>query len=297
MGKMRVVVRLMGGLGNQMFQYAAALKIASDLDAKLEVDTSLLSDSGIGKGQRSFELSDLFCGPFIEADALSCARLYPVTSKIEDRILSRIIRVFFPGDLWLQKGHCRFTRFVPSSSLVGVIGRFQSEKYFESEIENVRHCFAYKLELSKKADKILRLAKESTSVAVHVRRGDYVTDPVYSKSLGFVGEDYLINAMNLVRVKLGVEPRFFVFSDDHNWCHEFFGESATIMTKSYLSNAAHSDFMLMSNFCNIIISNSTFAWWAAKLAEPNVSMIVAPKRWAADGDFDENVIPKSWLSI
>lgn len=295
----KVIVRPMGGLGNQMFQYAAAISLASSWNAHVEVDTSLLNQKvSIGdEVLRDFELGELFKGPFKYSSVITSARLYPASNKIYHRIFSKLMRLILPGELRIQEEHYPIRTSSPSASVVGLVGRFQSQGYFENAESKVRGAFQFKSDLPASAWSLIDLAAMPTTVAIHVRRGDYVSHPVYSKILGFVGEDYLVAAMELAKNRIGDNVRFVVFSDDHEWCKSFFPSDVRVITESFLPNPAHSDFMLLSQFRNIIISNSTFAWWAAKLAEPNASLIIAPKRWSAAGASDANIIPATWLSL
>lgn len=295
----KVIVRLMGGLGNQMFQYAAAMSIAIEWNAQLEVDLSLLNNKVSSRDEilRDFELGELFVGPFNRSSMFSSSRLYPATNLIHHRIYSKVIRSFLPGDLRIQEEHYPIIKSSPSASVVGLVGRFQSQRYFQNAENEVQSAFQFKKRLPASAQSLINLAAMPTTVAIHVRRGDYVSHPVYSKTLGFVGNEYLVTAMELAKKRIGNDVRFVVFSDDQEWCKSFFPSDVQVITESFLPNPAHSDFMLLSKFRNIIISNSTFAWWAAKLAEPQASLIVAPKRWSASGASDPHILPSTWLSL
>jgi hypothetical protein len=286
-------------MGNQMFQYAAAAGYAQKWNAKVELDTSLLATRSKSENavHRDFELASLFSGPFNHANHLTCSKLYPRTELTRDRILSKLMRSLAPGELRIQEGFLPLHDGAPAKKLVGLVGRFQSQEYFKGFEQQVREAFQFKLEWPEESLWLRELARQNTTIGIHVRRGDYVSHPVYSKTLGFVGEDYLTKSMRLAEERLGTKPTFLVFSDDHEWCESFFGKDVQIVKHSFFMNPAHSDFMLLTQFQNLIISNSTFAWWAAKLSEPRSSLIIAPKKWAAAGAFDKSIVPDNWLSL
>ena len=299
--KSLLVVRLMGGLGNQMFQCAAGIALSQKMGRQLLLDVSLLGENS-GRSVhdiiRDFELSELFHGPFHFASRLQTDRLYPVNARLWSRLTSFVLRRFRPAKLHIQDGNCWMD--VPDSELdlIGIVGRFQDAEYFDFAFDHILEAFRFKPSLSEKGRKLSTLWSGSggSFVAVHVRRGDYVTHPVYSKTIGFVGKDYIDRALEHFRQEVH-SPRFVFFSDDPEWCEKHYGSVGTIHRTAFCENHAHSDFMLLTVFRNVIIANSTFSWWAGKFAEMNnCAKVVAPKRWtiSISGDHNPAQNCKSW---
>lgn len=294
----KVIVRLMGGLGNQMFQFAAGYHYALKFDRKLYIDTSLLGQTPAHplEVQRDFELRHLFSGSFDAAPKKLTDHLYPQSKKIAHRLSSKIKRIMQPGDVLLQEDH-NFIELVNSEKeIVGLVGRFQNEIYFKDSLDYILDEFHFKKELSDLSAQLIEQISDRKSVVIHVRRGDYITHPTYSQTIGFVGENYLIRAMEYFKQCINC-PRFFVFSDDPTWCISFFGEQATIVRETYLNNPAHSDFQLMTRAKNLIISNSTFGWWCGRIAESKGARIVAPRKWSVSASASDKIVPNRWSKI
>ncbi len=299
MSEKKIIIRLAGGMGNQMFQYAAALSLSTDMGATLLIDTSLLGKEtrGYDDTVRHFELAQLFKGPFKKADFWDCTALYPLSSSFFHRLAHKLLGGFVKAELIVQRSYDKIELTPGRMNLMGIVGRFQSQDYFKNHEAKVLDAFRIKLPDSEKLRVLLETIRSESTVGIHVRRGDYVTHPGYSKSIGFVGESYLNAAMSYATEKLETKPKFVVVSDDHDWCRSFFGEDVFIVSETFLPNPAHSDFLILSNFRNLIISNSTFAWWAAKIGEANSQLIIAPKKWAKSGSFDQRIIPENWIAL
>jgi hypothetical protein len=228
---------LQGGLGNQMFQYAAGLGVARRLNEPLEINNSFYNQHK----QRQYELN---CFP---VSAL-------VTQNVSDSI---------------QENGFRFQEISQSGMMVGY---WQSEKYFEHIVDEIRKEFT-----------LPKHTIDADMVAVSVRRGDYL-------SLGDVfhnlDEEYYREAREVFP-----DATFVVFSDDPEWCEQNLNW-ADIVVKG---NPAIVDLALLSSFKNHIIANSSFAWWGAWLA--NGDTVVAPKNWFTNGLDTTDLIPNRWIRI
>lgn len=298
-----VVIRLMGGLGNQMFQYATGVAISEKFGRTLLIDTSLLGktkDVTAHAVIRDFELSEMFEGPFRFASNRRIRQLYPLGPSLRSRLFSLWSRCWNAGSLFCQRGHDWIEVEDSHHETIGLVGRFQTERYFSDHFQEVFRAFRFRKVLSEEGSALVEKWSNSIDfVGVHVRRGDYVTHPVYSKTLGFVGKEYLAKAMRYFKER-NDSVRFVFFSDDPDWCRDNFGAEAMVMQRSFSNIHSHSDFMLLSSFRGLIISNSTFGWWAGKFAEYERSaVVVAPKKWViAQSDSDErHRIPDTWVQL
>lgn len=295
----KVVLRPAGGLGNQLFQLSAGLRFVKAWGGNLMLDTSLLgsTESDIDE-VRYFELENLFEMDFPRASPWDIRKLYPATNGFVERLLSRVSREVSPGDLRVNWSGDDVDLSPPTSSVVGIVGRYQSNELVESVIERLPSGREFKPKLNSSG---LELAKEIESnalaVAIHVRRGDYVNHPLYREKLGFVGEKYLERAMERIALELNANPKFYVFTNDSDWCRGFFNTDVSIVNESFCAEHAHSDFILMTKFRNHIISNSTFSWWAARLSAHESPNVIMPTPWALCDSFESNLVVKGWIRV
>ena len=273
-----VIVRLMGGLGNQMFQYAAARATSLRTGSPLKVDLSWFDDEGSRvTPRRVYELE-----PFgLSIELASEAEL---ARTLRRRILRRRPRILVDPTL-------RFDPRVLEAGDVRLIGYWQSEKYFADHADTIRRDFALRTVDAVFEDR----AASVESVSVHVRRGDYASDSSLGSELGVLPLAYYEAAIERIQQSLS-EPEFFVFSNDPEWCAENLRIDAphTFVTRG----RSHDDLRLMSMCRHHVVANSSFSWWGAWLRERPDTIVVAPQRWFLTPRFDtRDVIPERWLRI
>lgn len=175
-------------------------------------------------------------------------------------------------------------------------GYWQSYKYFSTIAEVIRESFCVDLDFNGNFQTLLSLIRSTNSVMINVRRGDYLDKLDYH---GVVDENYLYESMALIEKRI-CEPHFFVFSDDIFWCRMKIkaDKNVVFVDESYYDHKFQSYFKLMSNCRHFIISNSTFCWWAAWLADAPEKTVIAPEKWFATDTLNaEDLIPKEWISI
>ena len=142
----------------------------------------------------------------------------------------------------------------------------------------------------------LYLIKNNNSVAVHIRRGDYLSNPKARYFHGILGQDYYKKSITYIRKKLK-KPSFFIFSDDIHLVKKTF---PFFNNKNYTfinTNSAMNDLYLMKNCKHFIIANSTFSWWGAWLSTNKSKIICSPKKWSRSKSAQTDIIPKSWIRI
>jgi hypothetical protein len=178
-----------------------------------------------------------------------------------------------------------------------LIGYFQSYKYFE-DIRGRLLKEVFPVSGFTDADKhVLNLMRSCESAFVHVRRGDYVTLPAASAHHGTCSKDYYAAAFARIAERVR-NPVAFVFSDDPKWAAEnirFAGD--TVYVNHNGANNAPSDLALMSSARHAIIANSSLSWWGAWLGSGDDRIVVAPKRWFADGRATPDLIPEKWYRL
>jgi hypothetical protein len=177
-------------------------------------------------------------------------------------------------------------------------GYWQSERYFSGIRDILVKDLTISQPLSGANLEIAKRIQIGNSVSVHVRRGDYVTDPRTAQVHNVCGLDYYQRAMSLMTEKLKT-PNFYVFSDDINWAKVNIGlkDNVVYVDNNTIENG-HEDLRLMSLCAHNIIANSSLSWWGAWLNNNESKLVVAPKKWfATDDKSEQDIVPLNWLRI
>jgi hypothetical protein len=296
-----IVVQLLGGMGNQMFQYAVGRHLAVKNKAELKVDTSILLDHrpGVHVVNRHYDL-DVFQPSLSIATSWDVWRYNWHGLGLAGKVAGRVHQLIVGNPTTREKSF----EFDPSIlSLTGEIylaGLWQSYRYFREIKGIIRADFKLRFPLEGNAA-VLQLKIESChAVCINVRRGDYVTDPPTAQSLGFVGLDYYSNAVATLRAKRE-ELKYFVFSDEVEWCQQnfqFLGENVTFVGHEYAGPKFSWYLELMQSCKYFVIPNSTFAWWGAWLSRSPEKTVIVPRRWFRHGKTSDNdLIPPDWIRI
>jgi len=289
--KRAVVAGLSGGLGNQMFQYAAARALSLRLGCPLHLDTSWY----LGRRDRFYALA-----PFaVTAPAIVGMGPFPDTVKrLESKIARRLARNRMGVPIFRE----RQPGFTPSfAGLTGPVyleGYWQSERYFAENRHVITGDFDLREGLPEKCRPFLDQIASSEAVCVHVRRGDYLTDPINSKVYESCGLDYYQNGLSVLEESVR-KPHCFVFSDDPGWVRANFGCRFPVTVVDINAGAeAHWDLHLMAACKHFIIANSSLSWWAAWLCRYPDKRVIAPSRWFRDRGIDTgDLIPGTWRRI
>lgn len=291
-----IIVRLYGGMGNQMFQYALGRALALKNKTTLGLDIYDLLDRTPRQGFtfREYDL-DLFS---IEAEMVSQKSLSfwhrSCGKGLAGVVLNKLRRNLFGG-----QGRERGFKFNPKVLDLGsgayLDGYWQNPKYFESIAGIIRKDFTLKNPLPENIKELKKEIESLNSVCVHVRRGDYVGNKFHD----VVNREYYNQAINILAKKINIE-HIYVFSDDIDWCKEnlSFSYTVTFVGKEYGGERASGHFELMKSCKHFIIANSSFSWWTAWLAENSEKVVIAPKVWFGDKSIDTSQrIPENWIRI
>jgi hypothetical protein len=277
-----ITVKLLGGLGNQMFQYAIGRHLAIKNNDRLILDlTDLLKRNDIEYTPRNFEL-DVF-------NIAYTAKILPGEfGSIKDRLtlkyLTRKVN---------ENGHKFDSNILSLKGNIYLNGYWQNEKYFNSVEDVIRKNFTLKPSALVNSEFLEKKISSVNSVSVHFRRGDYLTDPVASDFHGNLALEYYKKAI----IKIGesvISPHFFIFSDDINWVKKNFVIEQEHTFVSNDGNAAV-DMHLMSMCEHNITANSSFSWWGAWLNTYPNKIVIAPKKWI--NHIQTEVIPDRWVQI
>jgi len=293
-----VTVLLRGGLGNQMFQYAAGLAFAKREGTRLMLDTTFLNDRFPRPRftYRTYELHTFLIDPqFTRLSKMSSAVPVPGVWLGFDLAFA------VAGDVTGIRPMLRESRFdlAESSSGKNVIlwGFWQSEKYFMDAREEVRAAFRFRSPLTGDALRMADQIKRTNSVSLSVRRSDY-TKSFHVKQFGDTNLDYYRRAIDHIAQKVA-SPHFFIFSDDIAWCREHIKPPfPTVYVSDALRGSKWGFAMQLSSFCkHQIIANSTFWWWAAWLNDNPQKIVIAPKRWFNREAAGKDIVPSEWMSV
>ncbi|MEX2150245.1 MAG: alpha-1,2-fucosyltransferase [Steroidobacteraceae bacterium] len=288
-----ITVNLIGGLGNQMFQYAFGKALARRMGCELTFDVADFSWYAMHEGLQIDQLGAL-------VDRASDGALRRLLGwrhqtwarrlRLYKRLPSRhtVVEPFFQ--------YCSACAQSPDGSYL--VGYWHSYRYFSDCARDVRTDFGSgDVDLSAFGS-LLEQITTSESVAIHVRRGDYVSTTRGKRVLGPCSAEYYASAIALMR-SIVPNAKFFVFSDEP----ESVASEKLIVEPHILVNVrprppAFAELRLMTKCKHFIIANSSFSWWAAWLASYPTKVVMAPQHWFRDASLDvSDLFPADWLIV
>lgn len=291
-----VTVRLQGGMGNQMFQYAAGRCTAERLQAPLVLDLSWFQAvrKQPGVTQRTYAL-DVFK---IQAELQQRLDWISAAPHLVQRVAMSIRHRLGRDNVYRKVPDAFDPEFVRLRAPVTLEGYFQSELYFLPIAHEIRETFRRRGPITADSNGILHQIERATSVAVHVRRGDYVTNPAAAGFHGTCDLNYYSAALGHLASELG-DFRAFVFTDDPTWARENLNfDVETTVLPGPGARPDHEDLWLMAACHSFVIANSSFSWWGAWLGEQDGKRVVAPKRWFTDPAREsDSLVPTSWIRM
>jgi hypothetical protein len=279
--KRPVVVTLMGGLGNQLFQYAAARALADQINTNLFIDLSHYTS----EQERNYELGAYH----LRAEVLG--------TDFTSRLRKKVILKRLPG--FQEASFAYDSRVRDLGSGVWLKGYFQSEKYFILEEQRIKKDLTLKIQLSEQTQKLQKvLMADKNAVSLHVRRGDYVSNPSFNAFHGVTSIEYYERALNLV-AQTHPNLSIYIFSDDPVWVTQnmkFKYPQTVVQANS--ADRGFEDLHLMALCQHHILANSSFSWWGAWLARHSGQIVVAPKKWFQASNMDDrDLLPSNWIRI
>lgn len=259
-------IKIKGGLGNQMFQYAygRALELAGK---KIIFNTSFFNgDREKVDTARDFKLNNFN----IQTKAEFSEKKH-LFNDFKNKILVKI---------GLKKN-----------------GFWQNEKYFKNIENDIKKEFTLKNPPDEKFQDILQKIENTTSVSIHIRRGDYIENPKTNSYHGICDLEYYSQAIDTIKNQVN-NPSFFIFSDDIEWAKKNLITSYPTFWVSDLKGKDYEELYLMSLCKHSIIANSTFSWWAAWLNKNPNKIVIAPKQWLTNKTSNKiSILPKTWTQI
>lgn len=284
-----IIVRLQGGLGNQLFQYATSRRLAYARNADLVIDTSWFNTNHRNVTPRKYELLRYHINArVLSEEEIFCRPLF--TNRILQRLpLPR------PLALVREKRFCFDPKVLALQDGTYLVGYWQSAKYFEDIRDILLEELRPRESMSVLDAAVAKKIAETTSVSIHVRRGDYVSLPSAAQVHGVCPIDYYQSAVSSLQDRVR-DPTFFVFSDDPDWTKDNLRfDSPTVYVTHNGSDRAFQDLRLMSLCAHHIIANSSFSWWGAWLCENREQIVFAPAKWFTNGHNDtKDLFPDGW---
>lgn len=295
-----ITIQLLGGLGNQLFQYALGLKLSKFKNTTFKIDISHFSEprsvsyyKSIGI-VREYALSHFNVkGEY--ADKNEIERYF--SKKLIHRTIQKAIPYYKRKVIKERYFHFDSNIFKVSKDSY-LIGYWQSEKYFKDIEDIIRKNFTFKY-ISGNSGDLINKINNTNSVCVFVRRGEYVRVPHIGEKHGFCTLDYYKKAIDYISERVN-KPNFFVFSDDIPWCQKniVISQPCSVISHKYAGEQYVNYFYLMTLCKNFIISNSTYGWWAAWLNTNPDKIVIAPEKWFNNKSINtKDLIPESWVII
>lgn len=290
-----ICIRLEGGLGNQLFQYAAGRSLAIRHKTNLVLDISILKKIRKGITFREMELNHFkIVAEIADAKSIKYSQLFRYAPGATSFFTNW--RPFIENSLNFNSNFAN----LPNSTYL--VGYWQSFRYFDDIASLIYSELMPNRPMSVMSSALKSEMTEVNSVALHVRRGDYVTLKSANSMHGALSVSYYKIAIDDIQAKL-VNPVFYVFSDDPTWCRDNLPLplNSTLYVSHNVGGDSWQDLILMSHCQHTVIANSSFSWWAAWLADQRYGLenrlVYAPARWFVGTTHDtKDRFPCHWIT-
>jgi hypothetical protein len=298
-----LIIRITGGIGNQLFQYAFVRSLSIKLNKNFNLDLSWYRD------YHKFEKAD-------NQNAATKREYLLDKFNIKENLLNPVylsisFRLNNSSNFDKIKKYPPFRFFtyntiteldfdfnkIKNFNNVYLSGFWQKNNLFEEYRDILKEELTLKNNMSEKNTILLDKIKSSSSIAIHIRRGDLLSRPIAVAEQPSSSKQYYYNAINKIKWKVE-KPEVFVFSDDINWVKNNYKFD---IPTTYIDNEGpdFEHFKLMCNCKHQIIANSTFSWWAAWLNNYQEKIVISPKWWYRDPIKNESIIriPENWIIL
>ncbi|AYH06446.1 alpha-1,2-fucosyltransferase [Pectobacterium parmentieri] len=286
---MMIIVRLSGGLGNQLFQYAFGKSLAIEQGCELLLDLRLLERFPIHDGYILNKFN-------IEAEVAQEKNLLRFAEwklRVANKICNYINPLF---NVYTEKSFSYHELPKLANQDMLFQGYWQADKYFKRHRDKIKESLSFKKEFINVNNSLVIDIDSCNAVSLHIRRGDYLSNSDAAKIYYQCDMEYYRRAINYLKENTS-KPRFFVFSDDIKWCIENLSDLGELHYVSYSGSSAQSDMFLMTKCKHHIIANSTFSWWGAWLGHNSDAIVVAPKKWFKSKFSSRDLIAEKWIEL
>ncbi len=267
-----IIIKLQGALGNQLFQYAFG-RLFGILNKE---EVRFFFGNNKNDVQRKYTLEKFNVRLSLLTDDEAKNLGFGLASRAWRKITKNYHIGYEEGLLYTKKKYLE--------------GYFHSYKYLEPIRDILQTEITLREPIEKKYSEIIEKMKNTGSVALHVRRGDYVTNTTYSPC----GIEYYARALQMIKERVE-NPTVFLFSDDISWCQE---NIKTDIPITFMDNVDYEDFSLGTNCKHDIISNSSYSFWIAWLNKNPNKIVIAPKNWSRKYESEyRDMCPEDWIRI
>ncbi|MGE0567489.1 MAG: alpha-1,2-fucosyltransferase [Bacteroidia bacterium] len=284
-------IAIKGGLGNQLFQYALGIYLKEKYACNVHFDIRPLYSKQENLTPRTFELKKLFpemqfCSDFTNQLVHTC----------EDNIFARLFKKMTRELVGLN--YMSEDQFNHSQSLD------KKRYYFDGYWQDLRYAKCLLDELNKIAFNQLKdshyykeILQSDNNIGIHIRRGDYVSNPFINSYHGNCDLNYYQKALDYIQSKTASQ-RTFIFTDDVHWANENFGNNSAVSIVSQNVNNAITELFLLKSCSHLVLSNSSFSAWASYLNGNNEAIIIAPEQWTkAHKTVDLSIKKENWIVL
>ena len=265
-----IIIKTLGGLGNQLFQYVLAQKLIY-LGKEVKFDFSQIKENGIKN-----ELT-IFDNNLIEATSKEINELGDCKTDILHRI-KRKLKIYKKTHI-IESASYTFQPSIFELDNVYLYGYWQSDKYF-NDIENIiRNKLIFpKITEAHNIQYMNQIQNDNFSVSIHIRRGDYLSKQFVNQYGNICTDEYYDNAIAYIKAKIE-NPHFYIFSNDLEWAKNKYNTPEFTIISGNSGNISYRDMQLMSMCKHNIIANSSFSWWGAWLNNNPNKIVIAPNKW------------------
>lgn len=307
--KNTLVIYFQGGIGNQLFQFSMGYILSKKNNMKLKFCVE-----GYKNSERRFELNNfakikkfnffLIKNPSIKIKILRfiLRKFVSLLGKINKKdklfnIFNGQDKIFYPYQRIDEISPFTFNSHILKNKIKKnstIIGYYQSEKYFLDYRKEILKILKFPNNNSEQFKSHLEKINKSNSVAIHFRRGDYLSKEL-KNTHNVLSFDYYQRSIDLIKKKLK-KPNFFIFTDDMSYIKN---TNFIKKNKCFLINteSSYQDLHLMSKCKHFIIANSSFSWWGAWLSLNKKKIVCAPNIWTKTNISTNDLIPKNWIKI
>jgi hypothetical protein len=297
-----IIVKLTGGLGNQMFQYATGRRLAEKHSTILKLDVS---------GFEVYKLHrySLHCFHIWEYLATQNEVTQVLTglnqaqghvsrlTKWKRKLLAMLLQQKRHSPYYIDEKYFQFdATILDAPNPVILEGYWQTEKYFADISDILRREFVVKYTSDPASQRFAAMIQHTNAVSLHVRRADYVQNQITNQIHGTCDQAYYEQCVQYIAARVS-DPHFFIFSDEPEWARENLNlHFPTTIVDCNDASRNYEDLRLMSLCQHNIIANSSFSWWGAWLNGNPDKIVCAPKQWFKDNSRNtQDLIPSSWI--
>lgn len=287
-----IIMNIIGGLGNQLFQYALGRTLSILHHVEFKIDNLGFVNYMYGYGLHSFNIHGSIA---TKQEIMDFKGRNPIHRQYIK--WKNAQRPYYQRSI-IQERHFHFDEMMHKVSSGYLQGYWQSEKYFSVVEQEIRRDLTFRQEPDEKNKRILESIRTVNSVSLHIRRGDYVTNTTTNQVHGVMPLEYYQRAIKIISQQVD-EPSFYVFSDDPQWAQDNLKlEYPVEFVAHNHGDKSYEDLRLMGNCKHNIIANSTFSWWGAWLNNNPNKLVIAPDRWFNNSPHNtKDLIPARWIKV